>query len=312
MNLINFDQKVLFLAPLAGFSDPPFRSVVKKFGCDVTVSEMISANALVFENEKTLKMLEKSPNETPFLVQLSGENPENFARAVKILNKFDGIDGIDLNCGCPVPKVVKQNAGSALLKDIPNLIKILKTIKKTSEKRYLSAKIRLGFDEKNAHEFAQIFEDAGVDFLCVHGRTRNGMYSAKVDYEAIARIKDAVKIPVIANGDVSYANFAQVLEITHADGLMIGRGAIGRPWIFSEIKANSTASNSLKREVILAHFDAMIAHYGERGAAIFRKHLHEYSKGAPNASAFRQKINQIPDALKMRAEISEFFGENCD
>ena len=146
--LIDFSKKPLFLAPLAGFSDLPLRSVVKQFGCDVTVSEMISANALVYEGSKTLEMLKKSPLETPYIVQIAGSDADVIKKAVEILNGIEGIDGIDLNCGCPVPKVVKQSAGSALLKDISNLKRIVETIKKTSNKQMTSVKLRLGFDEK--------------------------------------------------------------------------------------------------------------------------------------------------------------------
>lgn len=306
--MIDFSAKPLFLAPLAGFSDLPLRSVVKRFGCDVTVSEMISANALVFESgAKTLEMIKKSPGETPFIVQIAGSDASVIARAVEILNRFEGIDGIDLNCGCPVPKVVRQNAGSALLKDASNLARIVETIKKTSNKKSLSVKMRLGFNEKIPEILALAAQNAGADYIAVHGRTRAGGYSAQVDYEAIARAKAAVKIPVVANGDIDAQNADRILAITGCDALMIGRASIGKPWIFREIKDGKSVSGELKREIILAHFDAMIEHYGERGAAIFRKHLHRYSKGLDGAAAFRDEINHAIETSAMRRKTAEFF-----
>ncbi|WP_169973364.1 MULTISPECIES: tRNA-dihydrouridine synthase [unclassified Campylobacter] len=306
--MIDFSKKPIFLAPLAGFSDLPLRSVVKKFGCDVTISEMISANALVYESsEKTLEMLKKSPEETPYIVQIAGSDAQIIKKAVEIINKFEGIDGIDLNCGCPVPKVVKQSAGSALLKDVDNLKNIVETIKKTSNKKMLSVKMRLGFDEKIPEILATAAEDAGVDFISIHGRTRAGGYSAEVDYGAIKRAKDSVKIPVVANGDIDEKNANEVFTLTGCDAIMIGRASIGKPWIFHEIKTTNKVSSELKREIILAHFDAMISHYGSYGVSIFRKHLHQYSKGIDGASNFRDEINRINDIGLMRDKIEDFF-----
>ncbi|MBE3021783.1 tRNA-dihydrouridine synthase [Campylobacter sp. RM13119] len=306
--MIDFSKKPLFLAPLAGFSDLPLRSVVKKFGCDVTVSEMISANALVYEgSDKTLEMLKKSPNENPYIVQIAGSDVANIKKAVQIINKFDDIDGIDLNCGCPVPKVVRQCAGSALLNDLELLKQIIKTIKETSNKKLTSVKIRLGFNEKNHVSIAKACEDAGADYIAIHGRTRAGGYSAQVDYDAIAQVKSSIKIPVIANGDINAQNADEILNTTNCDALMIGRASIGKPWIFNEIKSGKSVDINLKREIILAHFDAMIEHYGERGSNIFRKHLHQYSKGMSEATNFRNEINRIEDTGVMRALIESFF-----
>lgn len=305
--MIDFSKKPLFLAPLAGFSDLPLREVVKKFGCDVTISEMISANALVYDSAKSIKMLEKSDNETPFIVQIAGTNLDNIKKAVEIINKIDGIDGIDLNCGCPVPKVVKQESGSALLKNLDHLKSVLSTIKKVSNKRLTTAKVRLGFDEKIPELIAKACEDAGADYIAMHARTRSGGYSAKVDYEAILAAKNAVKIPVVANGDIDSTNSSSVLETTKADALMIGRASIGKPWIFSEIKSGKSVSDELKKQIILTHFEAMIKHYGTHGVSIFRKHLHQYSKGMSDAASFRDEINRIDNAEIIRVKIQDFF-----
>ena len=234
---LSFDNPLYVLAPLAGFTDLPFRSVVKKFGADLTVSEMLSSNALAHGSQKTLHMLEKSPLEDPYSVQIAGADVDIVKRAVEILNDQEGIDIIDLNCGCPVPKVVGHGSGSSLLLNLPLMGEIIKTIKDTSNKELTSVKIRLGFEEKNHVDIAKVVEDSGADFLAVHGRTRAGKFKAAVDYDAIAEIKKAVKIPVIANGDIdSYEKAKWVLEHTGADGVMIGRGAVGAPWIFHQLR----------------------------------------------------------------------------
>lgn len=305
--MIDFSKTPLFLAPMAGFSDLPFRGVVKKFGCDVTISEMISSNALVYERVKTLEMMKKNKLETPYIVQIAGNNTNIIKQAVEILNDFDGIDGIDLNCGCPVPKVVKQNSGSALLKDPKNLCNILETIKKTSNKYYTSVKIRLGFNQKDSYKIAKDLENAGVDYIAVHGRTRASGYSGEADYYAIKHIKDMVKIPVIANGDIDDKNIKEVLEISNCDGAMIGRATIGTPWIFYKIKNKNSIDNKLKKDIIIVHFLQMLEHYGDHGIAIFRKHLHGYSKGMEGASNFRNKINKLNNSDEILEAINSFF-----
>ena len=307
---ISFDTPLYVLAPLAGFTDLPFRSVVKKFGADLTVSEMISSNALAHGSEKTLKMLEKSVLEDPYSVQISASDPEIARRAIEKLNEQEGIDVIDLNCGCPVPKVFGHGSGSALLDDLPRLTEILRTIKATSNKSTTTAKIRLGVTEKNHVQIAQEIEAAGVDFIAVHGRTRAGKFKAPVDYDAIAEIKEAVSIPVIANGDIDSFEKAQwVLEHTKADGIMIGRGAVGAPWIFHQLKTGSSdISLTLKHEIIMEHYDKMIEFYGPPGVAMFRKHTHTYSKGYEGASVMRDKVNHISDIAEYRKVLDDFFG----
>ena len=306
---LSFDKPLYVLAPLAGFTDLPFRSVVKKFGADLTVSEMISSNALAYGSKKTLKMLEKSPLEDPYSVQISANDPDMARRAVEVLNEQEGIDIIDLNCGCPVPKVFGHGSGSRLLGDLPRLTAILKAIKETSNKATTTAKIRLGVDEKIHVEIAQHIEEAGADFIAVHGRTRAGKYKAPVDYDAIAEIKASVKIPVIANGDIdSYEKAMWVLEHTKADGVMIGRGAVGNPWIFHQLKTGrSDIDLEIKHEIIMEHFDKMIEFYGPRGVPMFRKHTHTYSKGYEGASALRDRVNHISDPAEYRRLIDDFF-----
>lgn len=306
---IDFSQGILALAPLAGFTDPPFRSVVKKFGADLTFSEMISSNALKYHSAKTFEMIKKSPQETPYIVQIAGSDIEVIKEAVLILNDIEGIDGIDLNCGCPVPKIISQEAGSSLLLDLPKMQKIIETIKQTSNKRYTSAKVRLGFNTKIPEEIARACEAAGVDFMSIHGRTRAGAYKAEVDYEAIARAREAVSIPILANGDItSYEKALHVKEVTGCKSLMIGRGAVGNPWIFYQIKNELLHVEKSKiLEIVIEHYNGMLEFYGNRGIAIFRKHLHTYSKGLPNASEFRNSINCVENEDIMRDEITAFF-----
>lgn len=310
-NILDFSRPLVVLAPLAGYTDLPFRAVAKKFGADLTISEMISSNALAYANERTLKMVEKATNETPYIVQISGSKPEMIRMAVEKLNEIDGIDGIDLNCGCPAPKVFHHGSGSNLLGDLPRLQEILKTIKKYSTKQYTTVKVRIGVNEKIPYDIARAVEDAGADMISVHGRTKVGAYKSEVDYDAIKTIKDAVRIPVIANGDItSYQKAKDVLAYTGANGVMIGRGAVGNPWIFHQIATGEEfVSSTLKKEIIKEHYESMIAHYGYHGMVMFRKHLHTYSKGIDGASDFRQKVNFIIDINEMRETIELFFPE---
>ena len=309
MRKLSFEKPLYVLAPLAGFTDLPFRSVVKKFGADLTVSEMLSSNALAHGSEKTLHMLTKSPLEDPYSVQIAGADTDIVRRAIDVLNEQDGIDIIDLNCGCPVPKVVGHGSGSSLLLDLPLMSDIIKTIKDTSNKSMTSVKIRLGFEKKNHIDIAKAVEDSGADFIAVHGRTRAGKFKAPVDYDAIREIKESISIPVIANGDIdSYEKAKWVLEHTGADGVMIGRGAVGAPWIFHQLKTGSEHIElSLKHDIIMEHYDKMIEFYGAHGVAMFRKHTHTYSKGYKGASNLRNQVNSISDIQEYRDVIDNFF-----
>ena len=306
---LDFSKPLVVLAPLAGYTDLPFRAVVKKFGADLTISEMISSNALAYKNIRTENMVKKSSIEDPYIVQISGSKPDIIRLAVEKLNTMDGIDGIDLNCGCPAPKVFSHGSGSNLLDDLPRLQDILRTIKKYSNKQYTTIKIRIGVNEKIPYDIAKAIEDVGVDMISVHGRTKKGAYKAPVDYDAIKTIVQAVDIPVIANGDIKdYAKAKQVLEHTGAAGVMIGRGAVGAPWVFHQIKTGEDiVTNELKRQIILEHYDKMIEHYNEYGAIMFRKFCHKYSKGYNSANEFRQKVNFITDTHEMRDTIDRFF-----
>jgi len=303
-----FKFPIIALAPLAGFTDLPFRKVVKKYSADWTISEMINANALSFRNEKTLKMLTKNENETPYSVQIAAQNPEVAKKAVEVLNEYDFIDGIDLNVGCPVKKAIKSGYGGNLLNEPDNLSKIIETIAKTHNKKFFSVKMRIGFDEINGVERAKLIESSGAEILTVHGRTVKQLYSGETNYEEIAKIKANLKIPVLANGNIdSYEKAKWVMDYTKCDGVMIGRGAIGHPWMFKEIKEQKSITNEEKKEVIIEHLNAMYEWYNDFGIILFRKHLHTYSKGYKGASEFRDKVNKIEQYEEILQLIKEFF-----
>ncbi len=313
MPSLDFSKPIYALAPLAGFTDLPFRSVVKKFGVDLTVSEMISSNALIHNSKKTYRMLEKASIENPYSIQIAGSDLDVIRHAVEIINEREDVTCIDLNCGCPAPKVVNNLQGSSLLTDLPQMAKVIETIKKYSNKEYTSVKFRLGFNEKNHVAIAKLCEDAGADYIAVHGRTRAGRYKAAVDYDALAEIKRNINIPMFANGDIDTPEKAKwVREYTGAEGVMIGRAAVGKPWIFRQIKEGmAEPTPELIKEVVLEHFDQMIKHYDKYGAIVFRKNLHSYSKaGYQGASVFRNEVNRIEDPKEMRDVVEAFFSQN--
>ena len=302
-------KPLFFLAPLAGYTDLPFRSVVKKFGCDMTFSEMTNVNAIAYNNEKTKKMMEKSPLEEPYFVQVAANNTQNAVKAIEIINEIPWIDGIDINLGCPVNKARRSGFGGVLLKDENEklLKEIVRAIVKTSKKP-VSAKMRLGFDKSVVERKAKLLEDLGVEFLTIHGRTVKQMYKGEANYNEIKKGVSAVNIPVIANGDITdYEKAKWVMEYTGARGVAIGRGAVGRPWIFLEMKQEGKITPKQKKEVILEHFNQMINFYGEYGVILFRKHAHAYSKGINKASEFRSKINEAKETKQVKELIEEYF-----
>lgn len=281
-----------FLAPMAGVCDHTFRLICKKYGAGLVYSEMISAKALSFDDRKT-KALAEHEGEGKIAIQIFGHDPECMADAAKRMEQEFGADIIDINMGCPAPKIVNNGDGSALLKNPILCGKIVESVK-NAVKIPVTVKIRSGFDTVNASCVAEILELSGADALTVHGRTRVQQYSGSSDWSVIADVKRAVNIPVIANGDVtSKEDFDRVLEATNADAVMIGRGAFGNPWIFSEILGiKKEITPDMRIEAALLHTKMLIEHKGEHtGILEARKHVCQYIKGLRGGAAARNYIN---------------------
>lgn len=301
---LEFDNNV-FLAPMAGVTDISFRGLCKGMGCDLVYTEMISAKGLYYGSKNTKHLLEVSEEEKPIAVQIFGNDPKIMAKACEIFNANNDICIIDVNMGCPVPKIVKNGEGSALMKNPKLAAEIVKEMKKVSEKP-VTVKFRKGFDENNinAVDFAKEMEQAGADVVAVHGRTRAQMYEGKADWDIIKKVKEAVKIPVIGNGDVFSAQDAiELNKLTKCDGIMVARGAMGNPWIFKQItqalKGEEVIypSDEEKIEMSIRHLKLAI-HYHEEAKAVreMRKHIAWYIKGIRNCTDIKNKINIEKDS----------------
>jgi len=305
----------LLLAPLSGISDLPFRLLAKEQGCALVCTEMISAEGLIRNQKATQRLLRSCPEERPLAVQIFGSRPEAMAEAAKIIGGF-GADLVDINMGCPVRKVVQGGSGAALLKDLKKAKEIVSSVRKAIAIP-LTIKIRSGWDEKNKNylEVARMAEDCGADGLTLHGRTRAQGYAGKADWEVIARAKEHLTIPVIGNGDLTSPQavvdfFAQ----TQSAGAMIGRGALGNPWIFRQalrlLDGLEPGEPSLKEKegTIVRHLKMMLETRGEaRGFKEFRKHLIWYTRGLRGAAEFRSQIPHWKTVSEMIERIQEYF-----
>ena len=307
-------KNTVFLAPMSGVSDYPYREIVKKFNPGLVFSEMIASRALIEKNRKTLKMIKKDSNDL-YAIQIAGCDPKVMGEAAKMCEDF-GADIVDINMGCPVKKVVNGYAGSALMKDELLAMSIIESVV-NSVNIPVTLKMRKGWDEKslNAPKLGVLAEKAGIKLITIHGRTRCQMFKGKSDWKFIKNVKKAVKIPVIVNGDITNIfDLKKAQSLSCADGIMIGRGSYGRPWIFKEISENLSTNknykflNSYKKDIILEHFSNSLDHYGEEvGIKSFRKHLGWYSKSLENSNEFRCKINNCLDIFQLKALIKDFF-----
>ncbi len=281
----------LFLAPMAGYTDVVFRKIARSFGASLTFSELLSVNAICHRNKKTFEMMERGENEFPFAIQLFGSDPNLFLNASLQVEPL--CDTININAGCPAPKVVKEKAGSYLLEDTKRLFSIIDIVKKNTKKP-LGVKVRKGFHKPNPPEFYRELEQRGVDYIIVHGRMRNEYFSGKVDYNHIAMVRNTVSIEVVANGGIdSTEKLKEVKTITGCRYFMIGQAALENPPVFRCLNNGEECTKNYLEilRIMHTHFNLMCRRYKDKAHVLFRKYFHRYIKGLRNAKRFNNMVN---------------------
>jgi len=309
MKIYNLDfQYGLFLAPLSGYTSWPMRVLCRQYGAELAYTEMISADGLIRNAKNTIDLLERPDHDKPLIAQIFTASPHYAGLAAKIL-EHEGFDGIDINMGCPVKKVVSKGSGAALMKDVSLAVQMAEAVLENTSAP-VSIKMRAGWDSNslNAEELAQAMDKIDINCLILHPRTRTDMYSGKPRSAIVQKVRNATRLPFVASGDIKTMEDMESARSLGADAFMIGRSAIGRPWIFTELKGSPAPDMPERKEIMMRHLDMLCSYMGtDKGLRYMRKFISSYIKGLPGAALFRQQACTTEDFLSLKNLIIEYF-----